>query len=75
MTWASVVVLSLLETPALQKDVMKALEPVLKKGTLESATVTGPLLLAKCLRELRGEPVPAHGALGACRTAGRTRRC
>lgn len=71
MTWASVVVLSLLETPALQKDVMKALEPVLKKGTLESATVTGPLLLAKCLRELRGEPIPAPGTLGAYLALGR----
>ena len=69
-TWASVVVMSLLEVPTLRDQVVSELVPVLKSGELEESSRVGVLLLAKALRELRGEPVPAHGTPAGVRDAG-----
>ena len=70
-TWASVVVMSLLEVPTLRDQVVSELVPVLKSGELEESSRVGVLLLAKALRELRGEPVPAHGTPAGVHDAGR----
>jgi hypothetical protein len=68
ITWAAVVVLSLLESVPLQARVTKELAPLLTAGTLEASDKTAVLLLAKALRELRGEAVPAHGPRALVRT-------
>lgn len=61
LTWASVVVLALLENPEVQAAVKKELDPLITKGTLEKSTIAAALLLAKKMRELRKEPVPEAG--------------